>query len=124
MKKQLRNYVASAILMLPVAATLVALPSTVMAQAAPEVRALDATADGRIEPGTSITFTLEGTPRSQASVRIRGMRENITLRETQPGVYVGRDPTHGHDRIAAGVRSSGPRTFPTPSAAQQAALTG
>jgi hypothetical protein len=101
MNKQLRNYVASAILMLPVAATLVALPSTVMAQAAPEVRALDATADGRIEPGTSITFTLEGTPRSQASVRIRGMRENITLRETQRGVYVGRYTIKRGDRIDA-----------------------
>ena len=101
MNKQLRNYVASALLLLPAAATLVALPSTAMAQAAPEVRALDATADGRIEPGTMITFTLEGTPRSQASVRIRGMRENITLRETQRGIYVGRYTIKRGDRIDA-----------------------
>lgn len=100
MKEQLRNYMASAVLLLPVAATLVALPSAVQAQpAGPEVRSLEATADGRLEPGTMLTFMLEGTPRSQASVRIRGLRESIGLRETQRGFYVGRYTIKSGDRI-------------------------
>lgn len=104
MKKQLRNYLASAVLLLPAAATLVALPSAVQAQpAGPELRSLEATADGRLEPGTMLTFTLEGTPRSQARVRIRGLRESVELRETQRGVYVGRYTIKRGDRIDGDV---------------------
>lgn len=99
MKRQLRNYAASALLLLPAAATLVALPSTVQAQPAPEVRSLEATADGRLEPGTMLTFTLEGTPRGEANVRIRGLREHIALREMQRGIYVGRYTIKRGDRI-------------------------
>ena len=99
MKKQMRTYLASAFLLLPASAALVAMPSTVLAQPAPEVRSLEATADGRLEPGTLLTFTLEGTPRSEASVRIRGLRENIPLRETQWGLYVGRYTIKRGDRI-------------------------
>lgn len=99
MKKQLRTSLAAAFLLLPAAATLVALPSTVLAQPAPEVRSLEASADGRLEPGTSLTFTLEGTPQSDANVRIRGLRENIPLRETQWGQYVGRYTIKRGDRI-------------------------
>ena len=91
MNRHLRNYVASALLLLPAAVSLVALPGTALAQSGqPEVRSLEATADGRLEPGTMLTFTLEGTPRAQASVRIRGLRETIALQETRRGEYVGR----------------------------------
>lgn len=99
MKRELRTYLASAFLLLPGAATLVALPSAVLAQPAPEVRAFEASADGRLEPGTTLTFTLEGTPRSEANVRIRGLRETIALRETQWGLYVGRYTIKRGDRI-------------------------
>lgn len=108
MNKNLRNSVASAFLLLPAAAAIVALPSTALAQpAGPEVRSLEATADGRLEPGTLLTFRLEGTPRAQASVRIRGLREAIALRETERGVYMGRYTITRGDRIEpdAGVRA-------------------
>lgn len=108
MNKNLRNSVASAFLLLPAVAAIVALPSTALAQpAGPEVRSLEATADGRLEPGTQLTFRLEGTPRAQASVRIRGLRENIALRETERGVYMGRYTIQRGDRIEpdAGVRA-------------------
>ena len=101
MKNQLRNSVASAFLLLPAAATLVVAPGTALAQFADAgVRSLQATADGRLEPGTLLTFTLEGTPRAQASVRIRGLGEIIALRETGYGVYVGGYTLKRNDRIA------------------------
>jgi hypothetical protein len=108
MNKNLRHSIASAFLLLPAAAAIVALPSTALAQpAGPEVRSLEATADGRLEPGTLLTFRLEGTPRAQASVRIRGLRENIALRETERGVYRGGYTIKRGDNIEpdAGVRA-------------------
>lgn len=100
MKTHLRNYAASALLLLPVAAALLAAPTTALAQpAGPEVRSLEATADGRLEPGTVLTFTLEGTPRAQASVRIRGLRETVELREVARGEYVGRYTIKIGDRL-------------------------
>ncbi len=100
MNNHLRNYVTSALLLLPAAVALVAAPTTALAQpAGPEVRSLEATADGRLEPGTLLTFTLDGTPRAQASVRIRGLRENIELREVARGEYVGRYRIKSGDRL-------------------------
>ena len=108
MKQHLKNYVASAFLLLPAVATLVALPSTAVAQQAPEIRFLDATADGPLEAGTLLTFTLEGTPRSEASLRIRGLGETVALRETQRGVYVGYYTIRRGDRVEAnaGIRAT------------------
>ena len=100
MKTRVRNYFASALLLLPAAVTLTAVPQTVLAQAAtPEVRQLNVTADGRLEPGTLLTFTLQGTPRAQASVRIRGLRESVPLTEVERGIYVGRYTIKRGDRI-------------------------
>ena len=99
MNKKLGHIAASALLLLPAAATLVALPSTALAQPAMEVRSLDATTDGPLEAGTLVTFTLEGTPRSNASLRIRGLGETIELRETQRGVYVGYYTIKRSDRV-------------------------
>ena len=100
MKTNLRNYAASALLLLPAAVAFTALPSTALAQSAmPEVRSLQATADGRIEAGTLLTFVLEGTPRAEASLRVRGLREEIALTETRRGEYVGRYTIKRGDRI-------------------------
>lgn len=115
MKQHLRNCIASAFLALPAAATLVALPGTAVAQPAPEVRSLEAVADGPVAPGTMLTFTMEGTPRSTARVRLRGLRESIALRETRRGVYVGSYTIKRGDRIEpdSGIRAtlvSGNRT--------------
>jgi hypothetical protein len=102
MKTQLRNYVTSAMLLLPAMVTLAALPSSAVAQpAAPEVRSLAVDADAGFEAGSRLRFRLIGTPRVQASVRIRGVRDNIALREVEPGVYVGRYTLKRDDRVAA-----------------------
>ena len=95
-----RNYVTSAMLLLPAAVSLVAMPISAMAQpATPEVRSLDADADAGFQAGSLLRFRLIGTPKVQASVRVRGLRDAIPLRETAPGVYVGRYTLKRTDRI-------------------------
>ena len=56
MKKELRNYVVSALLLVPGAASLVILPSTALAQwNRPEVRSLAATAERVFDRGLTST---------------------------------------------------------------------
>ncbi|MFC5497852.1 hypothetical protein ACFPOE_09945 [Caenimonas terrae] len=101
MKKYLRNYVTSALFLLPAAMVLVAAPASVMAQpASPEVQSLDANADAGLQPGSMLRFRLIGTPRVQAAVRIEGLRAAVPLREMAPGVYVGRYTLKRTDRVS------------------------
>ena len=100
MNKHLRNHVASLFMLVPCAATLVAVPAVALAQsAAPEVRSLEVRADGEIGPGARLTFRVVGTPRARAVVRITGMRERIELREVSGGLYIGRYRIKPGDRI-------------------------
>ena len=100
MNKQLRNYVTSAMLLLPAAVALVAVPVSAMAQpATPEVSSLDTDADAGLQAGSLLRFRLIGTPKVQASVRVRGLRDAVVLRETAPGVYVGRYTLKRTDRV-------------------------
>lgn len=87
----LRGPVTALMLALPAAFVVTVLPVTALAQpAAAEVRSLDARTDGDLGPGSLLRFRAVGTPRAQAVVRLRGVRERIALREVSPGVYVGR----------------------------------
>ncbi|MDB5874036.1 MAG: hypothetical protein JWQ07_3478 [Ramlibacter sp.] len=109
MKSHLRNHVAAALLLMPAAATLMALPGVVQAQqASPEIQSLDVTSDGDLSAGSQLKFRVEGTPRSQASVRIRGVERSIALREVSRGLYVGRYTIARSDRIteASAIRAS------------------
>lgn len=102
MKKYLRNYVACAMLLAPVAATLLALPSTALAQSgSPELRSLQVLADSGLEAGSTLSITLIGTPRGEASVQIGGLRDAIALTETERGVYQGRYTIRRTDRIVS-----------------------
>jgi len=104
MKAQLRNQVAALLLLAPAAVTFTALPATVMAQpATPEVHSLEVTSDNGVHPGSRLRFKLEGSPRAQASVRIRGVQSRIPLREVERGVYVGRYTIARGDRIEEGA---------------------
>jgi hypothetical protein len=103
MKAQLRNHVAALCLLAPAAATFMALPSAALAQlATPEVRALEVTSDGGINPGSRLRFVLRGSPGAQASVRIRGVDHSIPLNEVNPGLYMGRYVVTRADRIEEG----------------------
>jgi hypothetical protein len=104
MKTQLRSQVAALFLLAPVAVTFTALPATVLAQpATPEVRSLEVTSDNGVKPGSRLRFRMEGTPRAQASVRIRGIQSSIPLREVERGVYVGRYTVTRTDRVEEGA---------------------
>lgn len=101
MKAHLRNQIAALFLLAPAAITFTALPVAAVAQPAPlEVQSLDVRSDFGVAPGSRLRFRLEGTPRAQASVRIRGVQASIPLREVEPGVYVGRYIVTRADRIA------------------------
>ncbi|MDB5912984.1 MAG: hypothetical protein JWP22_1659 [Ramlibacter sp.] len=103
MNRPLRSIATSIMLAFPAAVTVALLPATVLAQpAVPQVNSLDAEADAGMAPGSRLGFRLTGTPRLQASVRIRGVRDSIVLRETAPGVYVGRYTLKRTDRVDAG----------------------
>lgn len=104
MKAQLRRHVVALSLLAPMGAvTLAALPATAVAQQALEVRNLEVRTDGGVDPGSRLHFRMEATPRSEASVRIRGVRGNIALREVERGLYVGRYVATRQDNIEPGA---------------------
>lgn len=102
MKAHIRHQVASLFFLLPVVAAVGALmPAMVMAQTAmPEVRSLQVNSDGGLSSGADLEFTVEATPRGQASLRIRGVQRNIPLKEVSRGVYRGEYTVRRQDRIA------------------------
>ena len=53
----------------------------------------------QLAPGSEIEFTLEGTPRGQASIRLSGLKKVITLTEVDPGVYQGSYTLSRRDRL-------------------------
>ena len=55
----------------------------------PQITDFSIVAQQPITAGSDIDFTLDGTPRGQASVRISGINKNIILREVSSGVYQG-----------------------------------
>ncbi len=102
MKIHLRNQALSLFLLLPVASAVVSMPASAAAaarQAAPEVQSLEVSADSGLNAGSSLQFTVEGTPRARASVRIRGVERNIPLKEASSGVYTGEYTIRRQDRI-------------------------
>lgn len=100
MKKHIRNQVAAFFLLLPVATALLALPGTAMAQpAAPELRSLQVGTDGGLQAGAKLQFTLEGTPRGQVRLTVRGAPRTIVLKETARGIYTGSYTIRRQDRI-------------------------
>ena len=104
MKAHLRRHAVAISLLAPVAAVTVAtLPAAAVAQQALEVRNLEVRTDGGVDPGSRLHFRMEATPRSEASVRIRGVRGNIALREVERGLYVGRYVVTRNDTIEPGA---------------------
>ena len=73
----------------------------------------------RLERGDTVTFTVEGTPRGRATVRINGIARVIPLKEVDPGVYEGSYTIQRNDRLAdsntirATLRSRGLTTSDT-----------
>ena len=53
----------------------------------------------RLTPGMSLVFSLYGTPRSLATIRINGARNALQLLEVEPGMYAGSYLIDHADRI-------------------------
>lgn len=66
----------------------------------PDVESFDVEQVTALDPGTELKFTLEGTPKARASVRIAGLPRTIVLRETSRGEYEGTYTVRKKDRIA------------------------
>ena len=71
------------------------------ARYAPEVTNFQIDASDQLIPGSDLDFTVEGTPRGQASVRLSGINKNIVLRETEEGVYEGSYTLSRRDKLGA-----------------------
>ena len=100
MSPRFRAILLSVLLPAAAAFTALVLPATVNAQAAsPEIRTLQVNSDNGINPGSRLRFTLHGSPHARASIRIRGVRDAIVLKETSRGVYTGRYVIARADRI-------------------------
>ena len=69
------------------------------ARYAPEVTSFQIDASDQLIPGSDLDFTVEGTPRGQATVRLSGINKNIVLRETEEGVYEGSYTLSRRDKL-------------------------
>lgn len=69
------------------------------AVASPVVDGVEVNADAGLHPGSTLDFTVRGTPRAQARVQLVGSGIAVPLRETAPGRYSGRYTISRSDRI-------------------------
>jgi outer membrane lipoprotein SlyB len=70
------------------------------------VDAFDVEQVAHLAEGTSLNFSVYGTPDASAMVRIDGAADALMLREVDPGVYEGRYVLGEHDRIARDGRAT------------------
>ena len=97
------------------------------AVASPVVDAVEVNADAGLNPGSTLDFSVRGTPRAQARVQLVGSGIARPLHESAPGLYTGRYTLGRADRIdvsqpiQATLRANGrmliatfdfPRSFP------------
>lgn len=67
----------------------------------PQIDNFYVTPVNQFTPGTDLTFTVEGTARGKASVRIGGVARTIPLQEIDRGIYEGEYTVSSRDRISA-----------------------
>lgn len=103
MKNQLRAHVAAAMLLAPIAATLVAQPAQAQQRAivaAPAIHAIALNADHGISPGSTMRFELQATRDARgATVQLGGTNIVVPLAQAAPGVYRGSYVVRRTDRI-------------------------
>ena len=78
----------------PLAAVLASPPARAQTQgaraaAAPVIEGLEVNADAGLTPGSTLDFTVRGTPRSIARVQVTGSSVSLPLTESEPGLYTG-----------------------------------
>ena len=90
-------FTASWVGVLPVAVS----AQSINARSAPQISNFTVDMTDQLTPGSDIDFTLEGTPKGQATVRLNGIAKNIVLREVESGVYEGSYTLSRRDRLTA-----------------------
>ncbi len=87
--------------LLPVAAVVLGVPVSAMAQQNLEISSLQVSSDGGFAAGSDLQFNVEATPRAQVSIRIQGLQRNIALKETSRGVYTAEYTVKRQDRLTS-----------------------
>lgn len=78
-------------------------PPSARAETASKAPVIDQFAvESELVAGSRLRFTIEGSPRAVASVRISGIEQQIPLKEVEEGVYQGTYTVKTGDRITAG----------------------
>ena len=90
-------FTAGAVGVIPVAVS----AQSINSRAAPQISNFTVDITDQLTPGSDIDFTLEGTPKGQATVRLNGIAKNIVLREVESGVYEGSYTLSRRDRLTA-----------------------
>lgn len=100
MNAKLRTSVAASLMLLaPVAATFVAQPVAAQQRVAPQITGLSLNADNGLDPGSTLRFSVQGTPHGRARVRLGGTDITVAMRESSPGFYRGSYVVRRADRI-------------------------
>ena len=74
---------------------------TSLATAAPQITEFEVDQVTTLRPGTALDFTLSGTPKARATIRISGIPRLIVLKETGSGFYEGRYIVRQKDRLSS-----------------------
>lgn len=72
---------------------------TYQAAFAPVIDSIQVQSDAALEPGSSLQFTVRGTPGGEARVHLPGGEADVALRETSRGTYTGSYTVRRADRI-------------------------
>lgn len=72
--------------------------------AVPRVEGFDVEEVSRLAPGTTLRFTVSGTPGAVATLRIEGAQRTVALAEVEPGLYEAAYVLDAFDRIAPDAR--------------------
>ena len=101
MRSRVRSSLVAALVVgVPAASTWIALPAAAQSRAAtPEIDALQVNADSGLTSGSTLEFTVRGTPRGQVRVQVPGSSAAISLQEGSRGVYSGNYTIRRADRI-------------------------
>jgi len=76
--------------------------NSVATGSAPRVERFTLAPVDRLEPGTELKFSLEGTPRSQASIQVPGLPMTLPMHEERPGRYIANYTLRKVDKVAPG----------------------
>ena len=85
-------------------------PGSAQAAAAvtPQIDSFEVDTVEKLDPGTDLVFTLEGTPAAKATLRITGVKRIIAMQEVEPGIYEAEYTVKTKDKLTANtaVRAS------------------